>query len=301
LGISKKHIRLIAVDDARRIRLDALAQQIRDDVVHGLWPTAVCASAGTANTGTIDPLEAVADLCTDLAVELGLGLRLWFHIDGAYGAPAVITDEYAWMARAFCRADSLSLDPHKWLFAPIDVGCLLLRDEAIAKATFSWDSEYTKVIETDPIEKYAFFDHGLEMTRRFRGLKVWSILKARGAAGLRAAIAGNIRVRAHLDARVAAEPRLESLGSDLSISCFRYQPATECSPSALNQLNQTILETIVAEGNAFMSPTTLDGRYALRICIVNFRTREQDVDFLLDEVLRVGALADGLRTAPAAG
>lgn len=296
LGITHEHIRLIAVDDGRQIRLDLLEACMRDDVARGLCPAAVCASAGTANAGTIDPLEAIADLCAAVGAELQGG-PLWFHIDGAYGAPAVMTEAYAWMARAFSRADSLSLDPHKWLFAPIDVGCLLLRDESIAKAAFCWDSEYTKVTETDPIEQYAFFDHGLEMTRRFRGLKVWSILKARGASGLREAITRNIALRAHLDARIASEPRLEHLSSDLSISCFRYRPEGVRTVDETNASNRRILEVIVDEGHAFMSPTTLDGRYALRICIVNFRTRERDVDFLLDEVLRIGAQVGGLRPA----
>ncbi len=282
LGITIDHIRLIDVDGDRRIRLDMLTEQIHTDRNEGLHPTVVCASAGTANAGTIDPLDEVATLCANEA--------LWFHIDGAYGAPAVLTEAYAFMARAFRRADSLSLDPHKWLFAPIDVGCLLLRDESIAKSTFQWDSEYTNVAETDPIEKYAFFDHGLEMTRRFRGLKVWSILKVHGAAGLREAIARNIETRMHLDARIAGELQLESLGSDLSISCFRYRPAIACSGADLDRINRSILETIVAEGNAYMSPTTLDGRYALRICIVNYRTRPEDVDALLDAVLRLGSM-----------
>ena len=288
LGIEREHIRLIPVDDARRIRLDELKARMSDDLSRGLHPVAVCASAGTANAGTIDPLDAVADLCAHFP-SARQHAPVWFHIDGAYGAPAVVTQEYAWMGRAFARADSLSLDPHKWLFAPIDVGCLLLRDESVAKATFSWESEYTKVTGTDPIEKYAFFDHGLEMTRRFRGLKVWTILKARGVSGLRDAIARNIDLRVHLDARLAAEPRLERLSSDLSISCFRYRPERACEDAEINKVNQRVLETIVQEGRAFMSPTTLDGRYALRVCIVNFRTREHDIDFLVDEVLRIGA------------
>lgn len=154
--------------------------------------------------------------------------------------------------------------------------------------TSSEKSEYTTVAQTDPIEQYASFDHGLELSRRFRGLKVWSILKARGRRRLAEAIQHDVNMRKHLDARVEHSPRLEALGSELSIACFRYLSADPRDPEHLNRLNRTILETLVAEGRCYMSPTELDGRYALRACIVNFRTTAADVDFLLDEVERVG-------------
>jgi aromatic-L-amino-acid/L-tryptophan decarboxylase len=285
LGIPEEQIRLIAVDDDRRMRTDLLQNQLDRDRGAGLVPVAICASAGTANTGAIDPLEEIADVSERDGV--------WFHIDGAYGALAAATMPYRWMQASFARADSLSLDPHKWLFAPVDVGCLLLRDEEWNRRTFGWESEYTKITQTDPIERFAFFDQGLEMTRRFRSLKVWSILKARGADGITAAIDRDIELRQTLDERIAEEADLEHLGSQLSISCFRFHPglsgeAPEMTEAELDDANRQILETIVQEGAAYMSPTYLDGRYALRVCIVNFRTTVEDVLFLLDEVLRIG-------------
>lgn len=289
LGLPETQIRLIDFDEHRRMRPDELQKQIRKDRARGLVPVAVCASAGTANTGAIDPLDAIADVCGSEDI--------WFHVDGAYGAPAAATSRYEWMRSAFARADSLSLDPHKWLFAPVDVGCLLVRDEDWNHQAFAWESEYTKVTQTDSIERFAFFDQGIEMTRRFRGLKVWSILKARGADGITAAIDHDIDLRTALDARVEAEPDLESLGSELSISCFRFRPP-DLSDAETDELNRTILETIVREGAAYMSPTYLDGRYSLRVCIVNFRTTPKDIDFLLDEVLRLGKhLRDNLLPA----
>jgi glutamate/tyrosine decarboxylase-like PLP-dependent enzyme len=196
------------------------------------------------------------------------------------------------MADAFARSDSLSLDPHKWLFVACDAGCVLVRDALATRRAFTQFSEYTEVVQTEPIERFALFDHGLEMSRRFRGLKVWTVLKARGADGIAAAIQHDIDLRRHLDARVAAEPALEPLGSELSISCFRYRPAA--APLAtLDQMNRAIVETLVSEGRCYLSPTPLDGRYALRACIVNFRTTRADVDFLIDEVLRIGAGASG--------
>jgi glutamate/tyrosine decarboxylase-like PLP-dependent enzyme len=280
LGLPKQQIRLIAVDERRRLRTDLLQAELERDRAAGLVPAAVCASAGGANTGAIDPLEEIADLCESR--------DLWLHIDGAYGAPASATSRYSWMREPFARADSLSLDPHKWLFAPVDVGCLLLRDEEWSREVFGWESEYTKITQTDPIERFAFFDHGLEMTRRFRSLKVWSILKARGADGIVGMIERDIRLREELDARVELEPDLQSLGSELSISCFRYRAPSARTELEIDTSNRQILETIVREGSAYMSPTYLEGRYALRACIVNFRTQSEDVQFLLDEVLRIG-------------
>ncbi len=289
LGIPSEHLRLLDIDDQRRLQTDALRAQLEEDRATGLIPAAVCASSGTANTGTIDPLTDVAEICAEHGV--------WFHIDGSYGAPAVMTKDYAWMAEAFGRADSLSLDPHKWLFAPADAGCVLIRDEEISRRTFTVFSEYTTVTQTDPIERFAFFDHGLEMSRRFRGLKVWTILKARGADRIAEVIQYDIDLRRHLDVRIDAEQRLESLGSELSIACFRYVPERASSDERLNAINQNIVEALVAEGRCYMSPTTLEGRYALRVCIVNFRTRREDIDFVVDEVLRLGREAEtrGLR------
>ena len=280
LGLSPDHVRVIGVDEHRRMPLDKLRRILEEDRGSELVPAVVCASAGTANTGAIDPLLGISDACKEHGV--------WLHIDGSYGAPAAITEEYEWMSKAFVRADSMSLDPHKWLFAPADVGCVLVRDDEAARRTFTVYSEYTAVTQTDPIERYAFFDHGFEMSRRFRGLKVWTILKARGLQRIRAAIQHNITLREYLDVRIDEEQRLEALGSELSITCFRYVPRGEESEDRLNAINRTILETLIAEGRCYMSPTVLDGKYALRACIVNFRTEQSDVDFLVHEIMRLG-------------
>ena len=280
LGVPPGQTRLLDIDDRRRLRSDALRRALEQDRASGLVPSVIGVSAGTANTGAIDPLDEVVEIAREHDV--------WLHIDGSYGAPAVLTEEYAWMARAFSRADSLSLDPHKWLFAPTDAGCILVRDDEDARRAFTLFSEYTEVTQTDPIERYALFDRGLEMSRRFRGLKVWTILKARGVEGLRGAISHDIALRKHLDRRIADHPRLESLGSELSLSCFRYVPEHAASPEAVDAVNREILETLVQEGRCYMSPTTLEGRYSLRVCIVSFRTQVGDVDFLVDEVLRLG-------------
>ena len=280
LGVPPGQVRLLDIDERRRLRPDALRVALEQDRSAGLVPAMIGVSAGTANTGAIDPLDEVAEIAEEHAV--------WLHIDGSYGAPAVVTEEYAWMARAFSRADSLSLDPHKWLFAPADAGCILVRNDEDATRAFTLYSEYTEVTQTDPIERYALFDRGLEMSRRFRGLKVWTILKGRGVEGLRGAISHAIALRRYLDTRIAQHPRLESLGSELSIACFRFVPEGAESDEAIDDLNRRIVETLVDEGRCYMSPTTLEGKYSLRACIVSFRTQASDIDFLVDEVLRVG-------------
>jgi len=272
-------VRALAVDERRRLRPDALREAIRADREAGLVPALVCGSAGTANTGTIDPLAEIAAVCRDQAV--------WFHVDGAYGAPAALTDGYAWLRDDFSQADSLSLDPHKWLYAPLDAGCLLVRDGAAARAAYSRTAAYIAVSQTAPEENHAFWDYGLELSRRFRALKIWFLFKLHGVDAIARSIDANIDVRRHLDRLIDAEPKLEPLGSELSISCFRYRrPGLDAT--ALDRVNRRILEDLLAGGGALLSPTTLDGRFALRICIVNFRTRLADMEWLAREVVRLG-------------
>ncbi|MGD8690381.1 MAG: aminotransferase class V-fold PLP-dependent enzyme [Gammaproteobacteria bacterium] len=279
LGFAPEHVRRIAVDAERRMDPGALDTAIREDLDRGLTPAAVCASAGTANAGTIDPLAAIADVCERHDV--------WLHVDGAYGAPAATTSRYAWLKPQFARADSLSLDPHKWLYAPLDVGCLLVRDSARLRAAYAQTSEYIAVQETGDIEGHAFFDHGLELSRRFRALKLWFMFKIHGTDRIAEAIADNIETRQYFDARVAEHADLELLGSDLSISCFRFA-ARGLNPEQTNTLNRRILDALLADGGTVLSPTVLEGRFCLRICIVNFRTRKEDMDWLITEVRRLG-------------
>ncbi len=185
-------------------------------------------------------------------------------------------------------ADSLSLDPHKWLFAPFDVGCILVRDPQATRRAFGRSSEYIAVTQTERRENFAFFDHGPELSRRFRALKVWAILKIRGRDQLAAEIGRQIELRRQIDRRVVAESDLELLGSGLSISCFRFHPAAIDDDQQLDRLNRQTLEAVVDEGQFFLSPTTLEGRYSLRICIVNFRTQITDLNRLIDRVLTRG-------------
>ena len=273
------HVRALPVDTDRRLQAEVLRDAITADRDVGLVPMMAVGSAGTANAGTIDPLVELAEVCRASGV--------WFHVDGAYGAPAAMTAGHAFLREGFARADSLSLDPHKWLFAPFDTGVLLVRDPASLREAYAETSEYIAVTETDPLEAYAFFDHGMELSRRFRALKLWVMFKLRGVDAYRQAIADNIALREFLDARIEAEPELERLASGLSISCFRYV-ASGADAQALDRINARIQARLVATGEIALSPTTLDGRYSLRICIVNFRSRRDDIDWLVGRVLALG-------------
>lgn len=273
------HVRVLPVDAQRTLSADTLAQAIAADRAQGRVPLMAVGSAGTANAGSIDPLVALARVCHKSG--------LWFHVDGAYGAPAAMTPGHAFLREGFALADSLSLDPHKWLFAPFDTGVLLVRDPSALREAYTETAAYTAVSETDPLEAFAFFDEGLELSRRFRALKLWIMFQLRGVDTYRRAIADNIALREALDARIADEPELEALASGLGISCFRYRVAG-ASPQALDALNARIQARLVSTGEIALSPTVLDGRYSLRVCIVNFRTRPQDIEWLVAQVLAFG-------------
>jgi len=289
LGMGEERIRRVAIDEERRMIPAELEARIEEDRSQGFLPACVCASAGTTNTGAIDPLEEIAEICRRSGA--------WLHVDGAYGAPAALLPEMAELRRGLGRADSLTIDPHKWLFAPIDVGCLLVRDVEASERAFTYQQDYVAVTQKDPIGRHAFFDHGMELTRRARALKVWMILEGRGVEAIEAEIRRHIALRERLDARIVAEEELELLGSGLSISCFRYLPSGSPRDDVdLDALNRGILDGLLEGGSFFLSPTVLEGRYSLRVCIVNFRTREEDIDLLVEEVLRLGR--DFGRAAP---
>ena len=283
LGLAPDHVRLIDVDPERRMQVDHLVRRVEEDLRGGLMPIAVCVSAGTSNTGAIDPL--------DEAVDVAVRHRLWFHVDGAYGAPAAMVPEYRWMKRAFARADSLTIDPHKWLYTPIDTGCLLVRDASATARAFRLDSEYVAVTQTDPLESHAFFHHGIELTRRFRALKIWMILKARGTDALAAAIAANIAARRHLD--LPARPRSPAARAPGLRAVDQLFPLSSRGPCRQrdDQRGQPRDPRDPGGGGLLLhvqAPTTLDGKYSLRVCIVSFRTTERDIDRLIEEVLRLG-------------
>lgn len=271
LGVRDAHIRSIPIDDARAMHTDALASAIDDDRRAGLAPVFVCATAGTTNTGAIDPLVEIGGACRERGV--------WMHADGAYGAPAAMTGRGGALRAGFAVADSLAVDPHKWLFTPIDIGCVLFRDGRAQFDAFNTTSDYVEVHQTAPIERFAFFDHGAELSRRFRALKLWLILRLRGADAIAREIERHIALRERLDAHIETTPTLERIAGGLSIVCFRVHPPG-ASDEAADAATTRALERINATGRFLLSPTRVDGRPALRVCIVGYRTTEAEIDGL---------------------
>lgn len=280
LGLGHDNLRTVAGDASLRMTPAALDAAIREDVEAGAVPLAVIASAGTVNTGAIDPIDEIADICERHDV--------WLHVDGAYGAPAILSTQYRSQLSALARADSVAVDPHKWLYVPVEAGLVLVRHGEAMRAAFSLVPPY---LQTDGnLEGVGglpwFSEYGFQQTRGFRALKIWMALQYHGLAGYRQAIDRDIdHARALTDAiRGASDFRLfEPPG--LSIVCFRYAPAGDrTAPEALDALNKQLLERLQLAGQVFLSSTTLEGRFWLRACFVNPLATDEDVAGILDAV-----------------
>ena len=279
LGLGRENLRLIPSDENFRMRADELERAVEQDQRAGKRAIAIVASAGTVNTGSIDPLPEIA------AIARGHGL--WLHVDGAYGALAALAapEKFAGLS----QADSLSLDPHKWLYQPLDCGCLLFREPRAARAAFSFTGEYTRALNQVPGEAFSFFEESLELSRRFRALKLWLSLRYHGLAAFQEAIAADLRHAQRLAGAVDGEPRLERLAPvELSAVCFRWRGQGR-SEDELDRLNRAILQRVIARGKVYISNASIRGQFALRACFVNHRTGEADVDAVVQEVLAAAA------------
>lgn len=299
LGFGREHVRLVECDDFFRLDVRRLREQIRNDLRNQLRPFCVVASAGTVNTGVVDPLAEVADV----AREFGL----WFHIDGAYGAPGTLDSHKRALFTGLECADSISLDAHKWLYVPIDAGCLLFHDEAIARAAYSSsDVDYIKVLEPGKAdEAFAYWDYGMELSRRFRALKIWFTLQYYGRERIAEAISHDNSLAEYMGQRVEEANDFELLAPvELSICCFRYVPPEyirklssergaerERLEAELDHLNTQIMVRVQHGGEAYVSNATLRGRFALRACITNFRTTRSDIDKTLEVIREAGMAA----------
>jgi len=272
LGFGRDQVRVITCDERQRMRVDMLRQKIEADRREGLRPFCVVGSAGTVNTGVVDPLNEIADVAAEF--------DLWFHVDGAYGAPGSLDQGKKHLFAGLERADSVSLDPHKWLYVPVDAGCLLFRDDAAARAAFSTeDADYIKTHGYTDEEAFAFWDYGVELSRRFRALKVWMTLQYYGSRRIAEAISEDISLAEYLGEVVSNADDFELLAPvELSICCFRYIPRERPSEIDLDKLNERIMERVQKGGIAYVSNATVNGHFALRACITNFRTTRNDID-----------------------
>jgi len=283
LGIGTRQLRKIETDDRFRIRIPELRAAIADDRAAGFQPAIVVGNAGTVNTGAIDPLDEIADICR--------AEGLWFHADGAYGALASMVPELKPLFAGMEKADSVAVDPHKWLYVPYEAGATLVRDPGRLSATFRKFPEYLASDPESPFPGPAWFaERGVELSRGFKALKVWMGIQTHGRRAYVERIASDIALARFLAAEVDRRPDFERLAEPvLSIANFRYRPTSRAlSDEHLDALNRRIINRLVADGAFFLAPTVLKGRTALRVSITNFRTTQADLIALLDEVERIG-------------
>jgi aromatic-L-amino-acid decarboxylase len=290
LGIGRANVRSVAVDDRFRMDVDDLVRRIDADRREEAEPFCVVATAGSVTTGAVDPLADIAAV----AREHGL----WMHVDACYGGFARLAPSARALFDGVEGADSIALDPHKWLYLPADCGCLIYRDPSGVRGAFALDADYTRIMHTDAAEAFAFWDYGLELSRPFRALKVWMTLAHVGIQGVGEAIESNLDCARHLADLVDGSEDFEMLAPvELSIFCFRYLPpvargraersATE--ETHLSQLNQKIMVALQRDGSSYVSNASIAGRFALRGCVLNYRTTRADMRTLLDDVRAAAA------------
>ena len=284
LGLGGDAVRTVPVDGDLRMDVGALRAAIARDRAAGRRPFCVAASAGTVNTGAIDPLDEVATLCQ--------AEGLWFHVDGAYGAIGVADPALAARYAGLGRADSLALDPHKWLSVPVECGCALVRDGRLLRDTWSLVPPYLRTEEGKGFGGLPWYsEYGFQQTRGFRALKLWMVLQHLGRTGVAALVRRHVALAHRLAAAVDAAPDLERVAPvELSVVCFRYAPPGWAGDAAkLDSLNKLLVERVQAEGRAFLTGTVLRGRFALRACVLHYGTTEADVDALIATVRETGA------------
>jgi glutamate/tyrosine decarboxylase-like PLP-dependent enzyme len=289
LGIGWNQLRKIPTDERYRIRVDLLKQAIEEDRRGGRKPAIVVGNAGTVNTGAVDPLEELADLCA--------AQGLWFHADGAYGAMATISKPLKPLFKGLERADSVAADPHKWLYVPYEAGATLVREPGRMAAAFQRPAPYLVHDPASPVRgPVSFNERGPELSRGFKALKVWMGLKHHGTSGYAAAVEHDLAMARALADAVSGHGDFELLAPPvLSIVGFRYRPAGRgLAEPELDRVNRQIVNRLVGSGAFFLAPTLLKGRTAMRVAIVNFRTREGDVRALVEEAARAGRELLGL-------
>jgi aromatic-L-amino-acid decarboxylase len=286
-GLGTASIRWIPTDGRLRMDVSALRRQIEADVVAGDVPCMVVGTAGSVSTGAVDPLRDISAVCREQGV--------WFHVDGAYGGFAAAVPEAPDDLRGLSQADSVAVDPHKWLYAPLEAGCALVRDPELLRAAFAYHPPYYHFEE----RATNYVDYGPQNSRGFRALKVWLALRHVGAAGYRAMIADDIRLSQAMADAVNRRDDLQLFTQDLSITTFRYVPP-DLRPSVgedaveahLDALNRQLLDRLQRGGEVFVSNAVIGTRYVLRACIVNFHTAHVDVEALIEIVARVGRSVD---------
>jgi glutamate/tyrosine decarboxylase-like PLP-dependent enzyme len=278
-------IRWIATDADNKMNTDILVQTINEDLKKGKKPFLVIGNAGDVSTGVVDNLLAIATICKEH--------DLWFHIDGAYGIPAAIIPGYKKLFEGIREADSIALDPHKWLYAPLEAGCTLVKNPQHLIDTYSSHPAYYNFSHQEDEPSLNYYEFGFQNSRGFRALKVWMALQQVGKNGYIKMIGDDIALAQLLFEEAKKHPELEAVTQNLSITTFQYVPAAyirqgQESQEYLNRLNETLLNNLQEAGEVFLSNAVVAGKYCLRACIVNFRTSSKDIHEVIEIVVREG-------------
>lgn len=270
LGFKKNQFRILPTDLEFKISLNKLKNAIAKDRLQGFQPFCIIATAGTTNTGTVDPLNEIADIC-----ELE---NLWLHVDGAYGGAAILSNNGKQLLNGIQRADSLTVDPHKWFYQPYEMGCLLVKDHRWLSGTFTEKPEYLRDVEGNESE-INFYDHGIQLTRRFRALNFYMSVKTFGLNMFKQAVDYSISLTEEVEQTLRKSANWEVISpATLAVINFRYNPiGNELSESKLDELNQAISRQVISSGEAMLVTTVLQGQVVLRMCLINPRTTFKDV------------------------
>lgn len=295
VGLGTDSIAWIPTDRELRMDVDALRERLHDDEEAGVHPLALVGTAGTVSTGAVDPLAEL--------VQLARARGIWFHVDGAYGGFAAAVPGAPPELAALREADSVAVDPHKWLYAPLEAGCALVRDRALLRDTFSFRPPYYRFGAEEGEESLNYFEYGPQNSRGFRALKVWLGLRQAGRSGAMRMIADDIALARELFDLAEVDPELEAWTTSLSITTFRFRPPElvehgEAADAYVDELNSALLDRLQAGGEAFVSNAVVRGRFLLRACIVNFRTTRADLEALVAVVKRLGRELDAALRPP---
>ncbi|MDY0779393.1 aspartate aminotransferase family protein [Tenacibaculum sp. IB213877] len=281
LGFKKEQIRIIPTDFEFKIGINKLKNAIAKDKLEGLQPFCFIASAGTTNTGTVDPLHEIADICEDE--------NMWFHVDGAYGGAAILSKKGSRALRGIERADSLTVDPHKWFYQPYEIGCLLVKDASWLSNTFSEKPEYLRDIEGNESE-INFYDYGIQLTRRLRALKFYMSIKTYGLEAFRDAVSYNIQLTENVEAHLRESREWEVISpATLAVINFRYNPiGADLNEKEIDAINQQISQRVMESKEAVLVTTILNKQVVLRMCLINPKTSMDDVLETLQQCERFG-------------
>lgn len=285
-GLGSKSVRWIQTDKDNKMDNAILVKTIEEDLKNGHKPIMVVGTAGDVSTGVVDDLKGIAHICKKY--------DLWFHIDGAYGAPAAVIQDLKPIFKGMEHADSIALDPHKWLYSPLEAGCTLVKDPQHLLDTFSSHPEYYNFSKNEEGVATNFYEYGLQNSRGFKALKVWLAIKQIGRKGYEKMIQEDIDLSKLFFQLAQKHPELEAVTQNLSITTLRYVPSelnkddTEASENYLNTLNENLLDVLQIGGKVFLSNAIVDGKYCLRGCIVNFRTSAKDIEEIIAIIVREG-------------